>query len=346
MYVKEAYYLNEIGAKKNQEDFIWPRAGESTPHDKVFMVCDGVGGSQNGEIASKIISAALGKLLEGPNMDVSPENFTPILDTAKKKLLAYAQEHGLNNDMATTLTLLVLMPEKAFIGWCGDSRVYHIRNGEILYKTEDHSLVNSLVKNGEITQEEARHHSKRNVILKAITADDAPPELESCIIELVREGDYFLLCSDGLLENLSENDIRYLLSDKRPPDTGIVNYIRAKCEGQTRDNYSMYIVEIGTGFIASRPKPRKKPGRILLILALILITVMSALYYFGGYRLNQAKAEIITPVDSLPEIKIVSVDSAEEDVTSAGKSADSVARQQDHQATTDSTKKPEKNNNQ
>ena len=70
--------------------------------------------------------------------------------------------------MATTLTYLHLSPEGAIIAWAGDSRVYHIRDGKILFKTEDHSLVNQLVQAGQITEEEAAHHPQKNVILRAV----------------------------------------------------------------------------------------------------------------------------------------------------------------------------------
>jgi hypothetical protein len=172
MQLSNIYYLYEIGGKKNQEDYIWPLAGKATLQDKIFIVCDGVGGSDNGEIASKIIAESMGKALQKVNIENITSGFiNDQLDIARQKLVEYAQTHRLNRDMATTFSMLAIGEKKTFIAWSGDSRVYHLRNGEVLYKTSDHSLVNTLVKKGEITEEDALLHPQKNIILKAIKAE-------------------------------------------------------------------------------------------------------------------------------------------------------------------------------
>lgn len=225
MDLAKIYYLHEIGAKKNQEDYIWPAPGTASLDDRIFIVCDGVGGSQNGEIASRIVSESAGNsLLKTGQTKISTAYINQLLSEAKAKLLNYARGHGLSADMATTFTLLIFLNEKAFISWCGDSRVYHIRNGEILFQTEDHSLVNSLVKNGEITSEEALAHPQKNIILKAIKADDTEPEADGYWMNEIKDGDYFLLCTDGLLENIGERDIKFLLNQN---DHGSIDLVQS-----------------------------------------------------------------------------------------------------------------------
>ena len=277
MNLSHIYYLYEIGGKKNQEDYIWPSPGMAAASDKIFIVCDGVGGSENGEIASRIIAEHVGKsLLQTAPENISTNTVNNLLLEAKQKLAAYAAAGGLNNDMATTFSLLVLFPNKALIAWCGDSRVYHLRNGKILYKTSDHSLVNTLVKNGEITEAEALTHPQKHIILKAINGDDAPAEAEGHWINGVESGDYFLLCTDGLLENISDTDIETLIN---PDNTNIVASIQERCAGKTRDNYSFYLLQTGLQQQELPQKIAKKsPALWLPILAALLLA--GAFYLF------------------------------------------------------------------
>jgi len=146
MQATSIFSLNETGSKKNQEDYIWPPPDFPQGSSNVFLVCDGVGGSENGEIASKIIAGSVGELLREHSTAITAQKALEIITIAKGKLLEYARNNSLGTDMATTICMLVLSPGKAFIGWCGDSRVYHIRKGRILFRTEDHSLVNNLIK--------------------------------------------------------------------------------------------------------------------------------------------------------------------------------------------------------
>jgi PPM family protein phosphatase len=319
------FFLTETGNKKNQEDYIWPVAGEATADSRVFLVCDGVGGSANGEIASKIIAESAGKQLSFFTENISPANALEILQQAKRELVTYARANGLNNDMATTIVLLVMMRGKAFIGWCGDSRVYHVRKGKIVFKTEDHSLVNNLVKKGELTEEEAKRHPKKNVILKAVTADDSMIDAEFHTIEKIEPGDYFLLCTDGLLENISDSDICNLLKPPGLDNAGYAAYFKDKCEGKTRDNYSMYLLKVDDESIAASVTGKRKK-LIPVLLLFVLCAIVSVSFYIrstisgkpghtnsGPVRLN----DTIQPdpaiqkkeLDTLPELEMINTDS-------------------------------------
>ncbi len=282
MKLSNIYYLHEIGGKKNQEDYIWPPAGAATGSDKIFIVSDGVGGAENGELASRLISECMGAALQQiPAAHLNSEVINNLLKTAQHKLVDYARERSLNEDMATTFSLLVLNGSRAFISWCGDSRVYHIRNGNILYKTSDHSLVNTLVKSGEITEAEAAAHPQKNIILKAIRADYSPIEAEAIWVNNIEDGDYFLLCTDGLLENISDNDLTSLIQKTDPEEEAMIYAFQQYCFNKTRDNYSMYLLQTGPGNLAGAPAKRK-----LLIGSLLVLFVMLAAggyYYYRNY---------------------------------------------------------------
>lgn len=302
------YYLHEPGRKRNQEDYIWPLPGTSS--SPAFIVCDGVGGSDNGEVASRVIAESVGNALVQAHQPVSREFVFGLLNAAKDQLVAHARSNGLNTDMATTFALLVVQDTKALITWCGDSRVYHIRNGKILFCTEDHSLVSALIKNGDITEEEGRRHPGRNMILKAVKADGSPVEADSHWIEDVQEDDYFLLCTDGLLENVSNKDLGFVLSDQNTSPEKAGEMIAQKCKGNTNDNYSMFLLQ--AGFTMQQQASKKKrvtPAILLLVVCLLAITLL--FFYTGNTNsapLGNSVKEVKDTVtkDSLREFKIES----------------------------------------
>src|SRR4029077_3065917 len=223
---------------------------------------------QNGEIASRIVAESVGNaLLKTVPTKINISYINQLLSDAKNKLLNYAGAHGLSPDMATTFSLLIFIDEKAFISWCGDSRVYHIHKGEILFKTEDHSLVNTLLKNGEITEEEALAHPQKNIILKAIKADDSEPEADGYWVDDIHDGDYFMLCSDGLLENIGERDLKFLLNQNDKGAIDVVLSFQQFCYGKTNDNYSMYLLKTKT----NRHRINKIRIRSLLFFLIILL---------------------------------------------------------------------------
>ncbi|MEO8771058.1 MAG: protein phosphatase 2C domain-containing protein [Ferruginibacter sp.] len=314
MDLAQIYFLFEIGGKTNQEDFIWPPAGSGSLHDNVFIVCDGVGGSENGEIASRIISESVGQaILNMQKREMSGAIVNRLLSEAKQVLVHYAQENELSTDMATTFTVLVLSEGKAFVAWCGDSRVYHIRNGEILYRTTDHSLVNSLVKSGEITEEEALTHSKKNIILRAIRADDSLVEADYHFIEHVHDGDYFMLCTDGLLENIKDKNLRFLLTQNDKENIDLVEAFQQFCRGKTRDNYSMYLVKTGLHQNFAVYK-RKIIALLAFLVLLISATVVIFSRYFEKKKHLKINPGLIQTVDSAGQL---STDTADHTITNS-----------------------------
>jgi hypothetical protein len=180
-----------------------------------------------------------------------------------------------------------------------------------LFCTEDHSLVSALIKSGDITEEEARRHPGRNMILKAVRADGSPVEPDSHWIEDVQEDDYFLLCSDGLLENITDKDLAYLLSDQNtlPGQTG--ELIAQKCRGNTNDNYSMYLLQASFK-IQKRATGKKKFALAMLLLVACILAITFTLFYTGNTNNatigeNPLRKNKDTAVkDSLREFKIVS----------------------------------------
>jgi protein phosphatase len=245
MQIMQIDHLYEIGARKNMEDYLWPIPGAGSGEDRIFIVCDGVGGSDNGEVASRFVAEWVGRSLSTmPATSIGLPLVNELLEGARARLVELASLNGYATDMATTLALLALVGDRAFIAWCGDSRVYHLRGERILFRTDDHSFVHSLIRQGELTETEAREHPQRSLLLNAIRADDAQPEAEGHWISDIREGDYFLLCTDGLLENISDADLVYLLKQDELGAIDLAKSLRRNCYNKTRDNYSMYLIKV------------------------------------------------------------------------------------------------------
>lgn len=231
--------ISEEGKRPYNEDYLY-----TEPDSGLFMVCDGVGGSNKGEVASrKACEYFAGHLKSFP--DFSLTGLEKTLVECEKKFDAYTRQDPDARGMATTLTLLKLFPEKAVIGHIGDSRVYHIRNGKILFQTTDHSFVNELVASGFLTPEEAKTHPKRNQITRAIQGSEHPTYIDVNEIESVQNQDYFMLCSDGILEAIDDDFILRNFLEENSPEQ-LKGRILEMCREMSTDNFTAIIIKIST----------------------------------------------------------------------------------------------------
>jgi PPM family protein phosphatase len=231
--------INERGRRATNQDAVFPQKPSAS--DTVFLVCDGVGGMEHGDIASEIICQSFAQSLE--NQPFSDVNYiASALTKAENALNIRAQETFAPKGMATTLTLLHLHRAGATIAHIGDSRVYQFRKGRIVFKTADHSWVNELVESGVITPEEARTHPRRNVIARAIQAGK-PAKADVKEQTDVLPDDYFFLCSDGILEHIVDNQLIALM-DRNAPDSEKMKEILEICREKSKDNFSCCLVHI------------------------------------------------------------------------------------------------------
>ena len=131
------FYLNEQGKRKNLEDNIFPRPGNATLKDKLFIVCDGVGGLNKGEEASRIACEAISNnLKQYSKKEISIIEIGKAVEYSITEMQAYASVNPIAEHMSTTLTLAYLQANGVWVAWCGDSRIYHIRNGNILWQSK------------------------------------------------------------------------------------------------------------------------------------------------------------------------------------------------------------------
>ena len=178
-------------------------------------VCDGLGGLSRGAVASEktveIISNAIQSLFR---YDMNGEEIVDLLRSAltiaNSTIYNYMSSQNKQGEMATTAVVAVIAGGNIYIAYAGDSRAYLFRDGTLRMLTVDHSVVRMLLENGEITQEQARNHPRKNLITRAIGAEPSI-EIDFCV-EPYQQGDVLLLCSDGLTNHLSDEKIEEELS--------------------------------------------------------------------------------------------------------------------------------------
>jgi serine/threonine protein phosphatase PrpC len=238
--IKDQICVSEQGKRANNEDSALFSEGE------VFIVCDGVGGNEKGEIASHIVAEVF--LAEG--LKKSELNLNEVLRNAENALSDYLESHPAAIGMATTLTFSKVLENGIQVAWCGDSRVYQFRNGEIVYQTRDHSWVNEAVDNGIITLEESINHPKSNVITRAVQGNHKSTQLDSHFIKDVRKGDFFMHCSDGILEAWSDDDLMALFNSNNDIND-IATLLKQQCEIDSRDNFTAILYKIDEADIST-----------------------------------------------------------------------------------------------
>lgn len=269
-----AYTIWEQGPRPRQEDSIFPAHKGTTSDDRLFLVCDGMGGHSAGDVASSTVCAALSSSVLA-SCDAEGEFTDDIFEAALSA--AYdaldSKDDGSPKKMGTTLTFLKLHKAGCTIAHIGDSRVYHIRPGadtastEIVYQTQDHSLVNDLVRIGELTPEEAKTSKQRNVITRAMQPNmERRSRADIAHTSDIRKGDYFLLCSDGILEQMEDDNLKFIFSDMGGDAQHKVEML-IKVTAENHDNHSALLVHItdvepeaGDVLIAYEPPkgPRRK----------------------------------------------------------------------------------------
>ena len=241
--VGQPFAASETGGRANNEDAIYPAIGQAAGGTgALFVVCDGVGGAERGEVASALACEAL-----ADGMAVTGErDVQEAVKYTERRFDEYLAAHPEAVGMATTLTMLAFNDGGVTVAHIGDSRVYQFRDGRIVFRTEDHSLVNVWVKLGRITAEEAARHPQRHVITRAIQGSSAPAEADVVRLTDVRPGDRFLLCTDGVTDVITDDALSSLFATHPTPEA-VGRAIIDACSVRARDNFSFYIVPILRG---------------------------------------------------------------------------------------------------
>jgi protein phosphatase len=211
----------------------------------IFAVADGVGGAEAGEVASQTAIEVLDEAFRHQTDGSDVEDLMELaIQRANASIHQMAQEHARFSMMATTIVALHVNGNLATFGHVGDSRLYRLSpDGHLYRETEDHSIVEEEVRAGRMTPEQAANHPSKNVISRALGAEDNV-EVDMKTME-VQEGTEFLLCSDGITRHVSDNELRQLmvLTDDLE---GVCAELKERCyERGAEDNLTVVVVRVG-----------------------------------------------------------------------------------------------------
>jgi protein phosphatase len=199
----------------------------------LFAVADGMGGAQAGEVASRLAASALEG--EDSNGLRGLERIDALIQEANRRIYDRASTDPAASGMGTTMTVALVEEMTVAIGHVGDSRAYLVRGEQMEQLTEDHSLVNELLKSGRLSEEEAHVHPQRSVITRAV-GTDPDVDIDGFTIE-AEEDDVFLLCSDGLTDMVSDEEILELVHTHRDDlDKAVKALVTAANRGGGDDN--------------------------------------------------------------------------------------------------------------
>jgi protein phosphatase len=220
MFDIRSYGMTDIGRRRKQNEDAFLRNDDI----RLFIVADGMGGHAAGEIASaEAVDTIYGMIKRGiPDLGAEGEPLTDDIISRARRLIegaiqaatymvfAMSEVDAGKSGMGTTISAAYVFKNVLVTGQVGDSRIYRVREGDVLQLTEDHTLVGWQIKQGLITEEEAKISPHRNVITRSVGGRDYV-EVDTGVVE-VRQGDRFLLCSDGLHGYLEEAEIPDVVS--------------------------------------------------------------------------------------------------------------------------------------
>lgn len=232
--------FSHIGQRSKNEDAIYPKTNDKTTN--LYMVCDGVGGAARGEVASNLVIESISECISSSNYTkLRSKIIEDAVENAEIKLNSYLEDHPDSSGMATTVTVAYFSDTSALVAHIGDSRIYHFRNGKILFKSTDHSLVSELLRYKHITEEEALNHPRKNEITRAVVAGRKGVKPEIKIIDDIEQGDVFLLCSDGVMESLTDAELIKMVGNNINESA---NEIVDNCSINSKDNFSGILIKV------------------------------------------------------------------------------------------------------
>ena len=239
----KAFYLTDPGkVRDHNEDSVTILSNDNGEY--ILAVADGMGGHKAGEVASSIATTHLeARFVSLDTLGTKGEAIEWLREVTKEindKIFAYTFQNPDSKGMGTTLVVAIRTRDYVLFGNIGDSSGFVYKNGKLVKVTKDHTLVNLLVSTGELTEEEAKYHPRKNVLMRALGANN-PIEIDIFDVDISVRG--ILLCSDGLTNMLTFEQIEKVLNSKDNIEEKIIKLIRKSNSRGGTDNISIaYLV--------------------------------------------------------------------------------------------------------
>jgi protein phosphatase len=239
------FSASERGGRAINEDYIYPLSELASAGQRLFMVCDGVGGNARGDVASSLacdsFQTFFDTFFEGG--EPTSDFINRAVHYAEARFDDYVAHHPEDAGMATTMTFLYIGRQGITIAHIGDSRIYHFRNGKILRRTDDHSLMSAWLKLGVIKPEDVATHPQRGVVTRAISGAAYSVDADVEYITDIQNGDRFLMCTDGVTACLNDEQLEEIFTQAESAEK-IKDALIERCTGKASDNFSFYIIPV------------------------------------------------------------------------------------------------------
>ncbi|RKQ37435.1 Stp1/IreP family PP2C-type Ser/Thr phosphatase [Oceanobacillus halophilus] len=214
------------------------------------VIADGMGGHQAGDVASQMAISLLQEKWEKTSAFDKPEKIEEWLratmDEINEKLFLHAQENKECEGMGTTIVVTIYVDDFLTVGHIGDSRCYLLNQDGFKQITEDHSLVNALVRSGQLSKEDAVHHPRKNVVLRALGSEaEVDTDIKTITVE---EGDILLLCSDGLTDKLLDEELLEIIKQNEDLEKASKELVQLANNRGGEDNISLILLSKNGGF--------------------------------------------------------------------------------------------------
>lgn len=241
----ESYGISDIGLTRQDNEDVWAEL----PQWNLYVLADGMGGHQAGEVAAKEAVMHLCdsidtffSLTKKPTLDQVIRSLGQAFHDVNDWVRSLAKEHPELSGMGTTLCCFVLIQETLVCAHLGDSRIYQFRAGKLERLTRDHSLRQELIAKGDLDEKTASAFPFKNVITKAIgTFSEADPDIETVS---VKKNDIFFLCSDGLTDFLSDSEIEAILQKKASIKNKCIELVEGAKAAGGSDNITIVMIKI------------------------------------------------------------------------------------------------------
>lgn len=237
-----AFAKTDIGSKRSMnQDFLYCSEEAVGSFRNLFIVADGMGGHKAGDHASKLCVESMVRSIEQSEHKTPVSVFDEAVEVANQAVYREAREHAEYEGMGTTMVACTLQGDTLYVANIGDSRLYLIRDC-IEQITDDHSLVEEMVKKGNLTESEARIHPQKNIITRALGIDNT---VQADYFEVtVQNSDIILLCSDGLSNMLDDDELEYIVKHSDSlENAGEILVARAN-ENGGNDNITVVLAEV------------------------------------------------------------------------------------------------------
>lgn len=237
----KTFSLTDVGrARESNQDYVYTSENAVGDLPNLFIVADGMGGHNAGDFASKHAVEQIVDYIERSPMTNPVDLIRGALNKANKSLMDMSKRDETMNGMGTTAVIATISEDQLLVANVGDSRLYLVRD-DITQITKDHSLVQEMVRMGEMDASEAVHHPDKNIITRAVGAFD---ELNIDFFEQQLEpGDMILMCSDGLTNMVDDTNISQIMRTGRDVVEKVQRLVEAANRGGGKDNITVAIIE-------------------------------------------------------------------------------------------------------